>query len=623
MSRYLALILLSLSSAFSAYAESLEAISSKPYWLKLNHYEPALITGWQSTVDSGDFFLSKDGKTNPKAELDATLFAFKRYADTFEAGNDYSQETVCQYPARFRWLNAQLSAGWPQATCKEMATWKEAIQPKGMTLVFPTAFMNNPSSMFGHTLLRIDAQDQTRHKELVAFAVNFAALPDNSDDPATYALKGLTGMYPGGYSLMPYHQKVREYNDLESRDMWEYELKLSEEEVNNILLHLWELKEARFDYYFIDENCSYQLLALLQLAREDLDLISEFNYHVIPSDTVAVLRDAQLLSEPSYRAASGTKLLFFATQLTEAEVNASKLVMEGKFPEEFEAEFAQVNSVESLAKVYEMAYEWLNYQYYDDRLLRDETAPLLTKILIARSKLKIKSPLVMPEKPALSPEKGHGSARMGLGYNWYNHESNAVSLNGRLNYHDLFDAPGGFIPGAQISFFDFELTANDADKTRLERFYIMDAFALPADNLVFDSWSWNARLGFDRQPDENKSAGRWFFQSGYGKSWGQSDGIHGFLLLSGELNSGDIVDNNFRVGGGLEGGLLWQMTNQHRVGLQVNQIHLADAKVNKHSKINITWQWSPTNNWGIRAESGYLEWHDNDAFVKLNGFYYF
>lgn len=79
---------------------------------------------------------------------------------------------------------------WAALECPELENWRSLINPKAMTLVFPTAYMNSPSSMFGHTLLRIDAKDQTRHKELVAFAVNFAAEPDENDNAALYALKG-------------------------------------------------------------------------------------------------------------------------------------------------------------------------------------------------------------------------------------------------------------------------------------------------------------------------------------------------------------------------------------------------------------------------------------------------
>ena len=88
---------------------------------------------------------------------------------------------------------------------------------------------------------------------------------------------------------MPYYRKVREYNDIESRDIWEYKLKLSEEEVSRVLLHLWEMQRAEFDYYFLDENCSYQLLSLLDVAREDLHLTKEKWPIIWKSFSVALL----------------------------------------------------------------------------------------------------------------------------------------------------------------------------------------------------------------------------------------------------------------------------------------------------------------------------------------------
>ncbi len=42
--------------------------------------------------------------------------------------------------------------------------------------------------------------------------------------------KDLQGNIRGEYSLMPYYRKVKEYGDLESRDLWEYELALNEQE---------------------------------------------------------------------------------------------------------------------------------------------------------------------------------------------------------------------------------------------------------------------------------------------------------------------------------------------------------------------------------------------------------
>lgn len=54
------------------------------------------------------------------------------------------------------------------------------IKPYKATLIYATDFMGNPSSMFGHTLLRLDPKDQ-QQLNLVSYAVNYAASVTDSD----------------------------------------------------------------------------------------------------------------------------------------------------------------------------------------------------------------------------------------------------------------------------------------------------------------------------------------------------------------------------------------------------------------------------------------------------------
>ena len=80
----------------------------------------------------------------------------------------------------------------------------------------------------------------------------------------TFAIQGLIGGYPGTFSVLPYYIKVREYSNLENRDLWEYELNLSPEEIEIFVDHLWELGSTYFAYYYLSENCSYHVLGLLE-----------------------------------------------------------------------------------------------------------------------------------------------------------------------------------------------------------------------------------------------------------------------------------------------------------------------------------------------------------------------
>src|SRR6185503_11289882 len=109
-------------------------------------------------------------------------------------------------------------------------------------------------------------------------------------------LKGLTGGFPGRFYVMPYYVKVQEYSNIESRDLWEYQLALSPEQVRRLVMHAWETRSTHFDYFFFTRNCSYYLLTLLEAAAPELHLIDQFPGHVIPSDTVrAVLKQPGLV----------------------------------------------------------------------------------------------------------------------------------------------------------------------------------------------------------------------------------------------------------------------------------------------------------------------------------------
>ena len=78
--------------------------------------------------------------------------------------------------------------------------------------------------------------------------------------------------FRGRFSTMPYYIKVQEYNNLESRDLWEYPLHLTRPQVDLLVRHLWELGQTSMAYYFFNRNCSYQLLPLLEAAAPDLNI---------------------------------------------------------------------------------------------------------------------------------------------------------------------------------------------------------------------------------------------------------------------------------------------------------------------------------------------------------------
>ncbi|HEY5974996.1 MAG TPA: DUF4105 domain-containing protein, partial [Geobacteraceae bacterium] len=326
-------------------------------WDVLLHYRPRA-SGRESLIDDPHFFLAPAGKSDPAAELDATIRGF--FADPV-LGDDHPR---CRFPARYEWLQQELgidAALLPQPVCAKLDEALQAVDPRTAVLVFPAAHNNGPASMFGHTLLRVGSSYQS---ELLSYAVNYAAHTSESNG-LVYAYMGIFGYYPGYYSILPYYEKVKEYNDLEHRDVWEYGLNLTPAEVRRLVLHIWELQGIASDYYFFDENCSFMLLFLIEAARPELRLAEAYwdrwSFWVLPADTIATIRQAGLIGKVAYRPAQATRIRYRASLLADGaqqqaldvalQLRSPKLVAESSAP------------AEERRQVLDLAAEFVQYRY--------------------------------------------------------------------------------------------------------------------------------------------------------------------------------------------------------------------------------------------------------------------
>ena len=240
---------------------ALEAnLASEREWHLLLHYRENLFGGVTSEADDPQFFLSPNGRTDPQAELESTIsFLFSE-----ELVGSSKQPAQCAFIARYHWLKEQLAIDetkLPLIHCERFDMWFNELNAESVTLIFASAFLDNPASMFGHTFLRVDQKGQTEQTRLLAYTINYAAeVPPDSG--ALYPIKGIFGGFKGYFTTPPYYLKVQEYRDIENRDIWEYRLHFSEHQVRRLLEHAWELGSTYFDYFFFKENCSYHILSL-------------------------------------------------------------------------------------------------------------------------------------------------------------------------------------------------------------------------------------------------------------------------------------------------------------------------------------------------------------------------
>ncbi len=522
-----------------------QRLADSQEWYDLIHYR----RGFEgenvfSQADSPNFFNAENGKYNPEAELEATLAAF--FSPVRET--DKRQNPQCAFIARYHWLKSKLHfdpTRLPEQECRRFNNWYQAINPDQITLIFPAAYLNNPSSMFGHTLLRVDMPNQDERTRLLSYAINYAAETTETNG-AIFAVKGLTGGYPGFFSIMPYYEKVKEYSDLENRDIWEYQLNFTHAEIRRLLEHAWELGPVRFDYYFFSENCSYQLLTLFDVARPGINLSQAFPAWAIPSDTVReVLNRKGLLKKAVYRPSSLTLLQHRLDQLDDGEQELALSLSQG----ELQADASSVTNLpeQSRAQVIESAYDYLQYQFNTGEWERDTAASRSLNLLRARSRVPVKQSVPPLPTPSHRPDQGHATARLALYQGTL--EGNAITdLYVRPAYHDLMDLDAGYQHGAQIDFFDLHVRhLHEQDKTRLESFTLVDIVSLTPRNRFFDPISWRISAGAERTPlTEGKGEPLVFsVRGGGGPTYSLGEHQLISLMLEGTLLADDALPSGY------------------------------------------------------------------------------
>lgn len=446
-----------------------------------------------SLVDSRPFFNAAEGKYDVRAELEATLRGFfSETADSVE-----QQHPQCRFPARYGWLAAELGfdpARLPAPECRRYREWRSALDAKQLTLVFASAYLDNPGSMYGHTLLRIDAASQDERTRILAYTLSFAADTDETNG-LVFAVKGLLGGYAGVYSMLPYYVKVREYGDLENRDLWEYQLDFSEEEIERVLRHAWELLPVSYEYYFFDENCAYHLLGLLQVARPDLELTAPFRLWALPVDTVRVLTERPgLVKRIVYRPANSTILGARLEGMQPEERRMARDLGLGAL----RASDASLRTLpaERAAAVVEAGYDYLNYRRTTGTSEVKEGGALARELLVARSQLDAPSQAPRIE-PGVRPDQGHRTSRLSTGAGRRDSVP-FLELGLRPTYHDIVDDDAGYIGGAQIEFFKLRARRYQHDDARIESLLPVDIFSLSPRDAFFQRRSWRVSFGWQR-----------------------------------------------------------------------------------------------------------------------------
>ncbi|VAW51237.1 putative outermembrane protein [hydrothermal vent metagenome] len=602
-------------------AENLQ-LSQHETWLALLHYKRETVTRrFISQADDERFFLDKNGKTDSHAELLANINAFLQPPKKAHA--------QCLFPARWWWLKQQLALPNDyDVMCPRLDAFMEKFSHDKLFLVFPSMYLNNPGSSFGHTFLRFDAKGES---VLSSQTLNYAAKINQDDNLVSYIGKGVFGGYKGFFRNRPYADTVEEYNNIEHRDIWEYQLDFTPDEIKQLVRHVWEMKGIDFDYYFLRENCAYRLLAMVDVMRPGMKLTGEndFPVYAIPVDTVRALDEKNLIQSRHLRPSLATEIDgYFNSENNENSTLVLALISD-KVPADKKIINDHLQVLDSDAEkqqVLKKSYDILRFNGQQESLKAEKILQLINEFPLPLN--------VSKDSQKISPEKGHDSIRVAAGYGEQNSRQ-YIGLRFRPAFHDLLDAPQGYVNGAAINVLDTRLkwfTGNDSssdfssdagNELRLESLRIFNMTSLNPMRRWHKPLSWLLDFRFDRaQLSDTKSAKNFTSRGGVGFSF-RYYSLTPFALVVGEWQLASSYDKGYSLLLGLQVGLQYNFKSSKLMMSYESDAAVSGFDLNRSISL-LQWQYNLQVNHAVRINYKRTEYDFyNDEDWSLNYNYYF
>ncbi len=563
---------------------------SSKNWLVLLHYKKTLF-GYESLIDDKKFFISKNGKYSPKDEFLASIKLIKKNPKKF----------ACKFPLRYETLNNVLHlSNFSINQCLKLQKFLKTVNPNKAVMVFASANLNSPSSMFGHTLIRIDTP---QNQEYLSSAVNYAAHVTDTNG-ILFAFKGIFGFYKAYYSLLPYYEKLKEYSDKDSRDLWGYKLKFNKKQVRKMALHIWELKDIYSYYYFFKENCAYNILYLIDVINPNINSVGYYNssFSVIPLDTVKLLYKKGIITKFYYTPSLITQIETISKPLNNKEKTLAVKIAKGKNLNKVN----EINNSEIKARILDTSVRYLEYLSKKKNFTKNEYTKRFLKILKKRSKVKYISNYKY--KTPYNPVFSHNSKRLaflkGNGF---------FDFGLRLSYHQLDDNSNGYKKGASLSFGDF-LFRYKNKKLKIQKLGIIEIKSLAKRDKFFKPISWKVNFGLYRE--ENNLILKVNPGGGFTK---KINNIYVYTLIQTDFGLSNKLYKGYELGEGLEFGIFGNY-KKYTYYLSSNYINyfLGD----KHKKYNI----KLINNFKLSNQSAFILSFKREKIYHFNneikaGFY--
>ena len=517
-------------------------------WLKILHYKKNGPQKYLSQLDGKNFFVSPRGKEEPFEELRSSIRLFQN--DTHLVRDGEKKPSQCVYPSRYHFIREHFQIRDNTHDCPKLKQFMAQFDQKRIYLVFSTAYPNNPASMFGHTFLRLSSSQKNDHG-LFDHSISYAAHTPPGEGGVWFAIKGIFGGYRGRFTVLPYYVKLKQYGHMENRDIWEYQINLTPQEITRLLLHVWELEiNSYYDYYFFSENCSYHLLTLLEAVRPQLKLTQSV-FFLSPPDTIKkVMSEEGLITSIDFRPSYRRTLWRQYRHLDSHQKDIFHSILKKR-------------ATTQDTKPLNTAISYYQYKKQSKNGLTEEEEQNLNHLLLERSQLPPESASPSSIKhPDNRPDRGHDRTLFSLALG-HGQKSFFQEFYWQSAYHDLLANDQGYEPFSEIIFPSF-LLRHQNSRLRLEKINFARIISLTPVTPLETKLSWAMEANLVRE--RNKPHGyTWNIEFGKGLAshlFHENTLFAAILSLKTQLNS-----QNYRVGPSLQWFALARMFSRYKTKL--------------------------------------------------------
>lgn len=281
-------------------------------WLALLH-----IIDNQATIQDPQFLLSSP-EFNPLDELYKTVELL--------SSETASLVSKCRFLARKQFIqqHSPIEFSFDESQCSGYQEFLIKAPADSVSIIFASENLTQPSSMLGHSMLAISGNNQKN--EWVEHGISFFT----ELDTINLARILWDTLYQGKkahYVIEPLAKSLNYYLRSEQRNIWQYELALTQQEKSLLHKHLWELRDLEMDYFFHRNNCATFSFDVLRVVNPSL--INDRQGWVTPIDVVKAAQASDMVAEVQVYPSSKWKVRMLTDFIASNELDG----LEGLFSE--------------------------------------------------------------------------------------------------------------------------------------------------------------------------------------------------------------------------------------------------------------------------------------------------